>query len=33
VVTGQMITDLIILGLATKIIVGAVKRGRADRTR
>ena len=33
VVTGQMITDLIILGLAIKIIVGAVKRGRADPTR
>jgi ion channel len=33
VVTGQMITDLIILGLAIKIIVGAVKRGRADQTR
>ena len=27
VVTGQMIADLIILGLAIKIIVGAVKRG------
>jgi voltage-gated potassium channel len=33
VVTGQMITDLIILGLAIKVIVGAVRRGRADRTR
>jgi voltage-gated potassium channel len=33
VVTGQMITDLIILGLAIKIIVGAVKHGRAARTR
>ncbi len=33
VVTGQMIADLIILGLAIKIIVGAVRRGRADRTR
>jgi voltage-gated potassium channel len=33
VVTGQMITDLIILGLAIKVIVGAVKRGRAGRTR
>ena len=33
VVTGQMIADLIILGLAIKVIVGAVKRGRADRTR
>jgi voltage-gated potassium channel len=28
VVTGQMIADLIILGLAIKIIVGAVQRGR-----
>jgi hypothetical protein len=28
VVTGQMITDLVILGLAVKVIVGAVKRGR-----
>lgn len=28
VVTGQMIADLIILGLAIKIIVGAVRRGR-----
>ena len=27
VVTGQMITDLIVLGLAIKIIFGAVKRG------
>jgi len=26
-----MIADLIILGLAVKIIVGAVERGRADR--
>jgi voltage-gated potassium channel len=33
VVTGQMITDLIILGLAIKVIVGAVKHGRAGRTR
>jgi Ion channel len=33
VVTGQMITDLIILGLAIKVIVGAVKHGRAVRTR
>jgi hypothetical protein len=32
VVTGQMITDLIILGLAVKVIVGAVRRGRAQRT-
>ena len=27
-VTGQMIADLVILGLAIKIIVGAVSRGR-----
>jgi voltage-gated potassium channel len=33
VVTGQMIADLIILGLAIKVIVGAVKRGRSHRTR
>jgi len=33
VVTGQMIADLIILGLAIKLIVGAVRRRRADRTR
>ncbi len=33
VVTGQMITDLIILGLAIKVIVGAVRHGRADGTR
>jgi len=32
VVTGQMITGLIILGLAIKVIVGAVKRGREGRT-
>ena len=32
VVTGQMITDLIILGLAIKVIVGAVKRGRTGST-
>ena len=31
VVTGQMIADLIILGLAIKLIVGAVRRRRADR--
>ena len=31
VVTGQMIADLIILGLAIKVIVGAVKRGRHRR--
>ena len=29
-VTGQMIADLIILGLAIKVIVGAVRHGRAD---
>jgi voltage-gated potassium channel len=33
VVTGQMISDLIILGLAIKVIVGAVRHGRADRAR
>jgi hypothetical protein len=33
VVTGQMIADLIILGLAIKVITGAVRRGRAGRTR
>jgi voltage-gated potassium channel len=33
VVTGQMIADLIILGLAIKVITSAVRRGRADRTR
>ncbi len=33
VVTGQMITDLIILGLAIKIIVGAVRHRRPDNTR
>ena len=32
VVTGQMIADLIIFGLAIKIIVGAVRRRREDRT-
>jgi len=32
VVTGQMITGMIILGLAIKVIVGAVKRGREGRT-
>jgi hypothetical protein len=31
VVTGQMIADLVILGLAIKIIVGAVSRGRQPR--
>ena len=29
-VTGQMITDLVILGLAVKVIVGAVRRRRGD---
>ncbi len=33
VVTGQMIADLVILGLAIKIIVGAVRRGRQRRPR
>jgi len=33
VVTGQMISDLIILGLAIKVIVGAVRHGRADSAR
>jgi len=33
VVTGQMIADLIILGLAIKVILGAVRHGRGDRTR
>jgi hypothetical protein len=33
VVTGQMIADLIILGLAIKVITNAVRRGRAGRTR
>jgi hypothetical protein len=32
VVTGQMIADLIILGVAVKIILGAVKRGRQRQT-
>jgi hypothetical protein len=32
VVTGQMVADLIILGVAVKIIVGAVKRGRQRQT-
>jgi hypothetical protein len=32
VVTGQMVADLIILGLAIKIILGAVKRGRQRQT-
>ena len=31
-VTGQMIADLIILGLAIKIIVGVVKRGQQRQT-
>ena len=29
VVTGQMIVDLVIIALAVKVIVGAVKRGRS----
>jgi hypothetical protein len=33
VVTGQMITGLIILGLAIKLIVGSVRHRRADGTR
>jgi voltage-gated potassium channel len=33
VVTGQMIADLIILGIAIKVIVGAVRRGREGSTR
>jgi voltage-gated potassium channel len=33
VVTGQMITDLIILGLALKVIVGAVRQGHAGKSR
>ena len=33
VVTGQMIADLIILGIAIKVIVDAVRRGRENRTR
>ena len=32
VVTGQMIADLIVLGLALKIIVGAVRRGQQRRS-
>ena len=32
VVTGQMLADLIVLGLALKIIVGAVRRGRQQRS-
>jgi hypothetical protein len=31
VVTGQMITDLIIIGLGVRVIVGAVRRGRERR--
>ena len=31
VVTGQMLADLIVLGLAIKVIVGAVHRGRQRR--
>jgi voltage-gated potassium channel len=33
VVTGQMITDLIVLGLAIKVIVGAVSRGQQRQDR
>ena len=33
VVTGQMIADLIILGIAIKVIVGAVRHGREASTR
>ncbi|MCE0764404.1 ion channel [Pseudonocardia kujensis] len=32
-VTGQMITDLVVLGLAVKVIVGAVDRGRSRTSR
>ena len=32
-VTGQMIADLVVLGLAVKVIVGAVSRGRRGRCR
>jgi len=32
VVTGQMIADLIYLGVAIKVIAGAVRLGRADRS-
>jgi voltage-gated potassium channel len=32
IVTGQMIADLIILGLGIKVIVGAVRRGQAHKT-
>ena len=31
VVTGQMIADLVVIGLGLKVIVGAVKRGRQQR--
>jgi voltage-gated potassium channel len=31
VVTGQMIADLVVIGLAVKVIVGTVKRGRQQR--
>ncbi len=31
VVTGQMIADLVVIGVAVKVIVGAVKRGRQQR--
>jgi hypothetical protein len=33
VVTGQMIADLIYFGVAIKVVTGAVRRGRASRTR
>ena len=33
VVTGQMIADLVVIGLAVKVIVGAVKRGRQRQPR
>jgi hypothetical protein len=33
VVTGQMITDLIIIGLGIRVIVGAGKRGLQQRPR
>ncbi len=32
VVTGQMVADLIILGVAIKVITGAVRRGQQRRT-
>jgi voltage-gated potassium channel len=33
VVTGQMIADLIILGVAIKVVVDAVRRGQQGKTR